>query len=574
MTDRAPLISLIIPVHNVAGQIAEAVASVRAQTLTDFEVLLIDDGSTDASAAVARAAIGDDRRFSLIRQENIGLSGARNAGLDRARGEFIAFLDGDDALEPGFLAALYAAIQRESTDWAACAILLTFPDGAEVPHPALHGGDASAPCLDLHDARATARVFASAWNKLYRRALLAGVRYPQGSWFEDHEVFWAIAARAPRLAYVDQPLYRHRRDRPGQITGTDSDRVFEQLAVLERLHPLLTGGAFAQGPEGFARLATRLVHERAMVLHDPARRARFLQAVRALFDRLSVPWRADWDAEISRALPIEMAGGVPLSVVLLPGADTAGWRGAMAQQAVGGCEVVQAQPGERCAALAARLAADCVVLVAPGEVPVPDGPMRLINALIASGAPMAMGGLHRETLGYHDGWTDNRVIAAAEGAETCTALGPVQALRLYPALSNRVMRRALLAGLPDTLALTGDAGAVQALVLASALAAGSAGVTPLPVTRITDAPVQGASIAAVARWAAGLPEPAVAMPRGWRAVLFWRQVRLQGPGIPGWAWAILCATGHAMLRATPAAQPDPETPALIRRLTHWLRRSE
>ncbi len=218
---------------------------------------------------------------------------------------------------------MHAAIRREGTDWAACAILLIYPDGAEISHPAMHAPSTPVPRLDLRDACTAVRVFPSAWNKLYRRAVLDGLRYREGSWFEDHEVFWALARRAPALAWVDQPLYRHRRNRPGQITGTDSDRVFDQLAVLERLHPLIVQGGFDHAQEGFARLATRLVHERALVLREPARRARFLHEAQALFDRLALRWSAGWDPEISRALPIEMAGDVAVSLVLLPGADAA-----------------------------------------------------------------------------------------------------------------------------------------------------------------------------------------------------------------------------------------------------------
>lgn len=95
-----PLISVIIPVFNVGDHVADYLRSLQAQTLNDFEALVIDDGSTDDSAAIAQSVIGADPRFHLIKQQNKGLSGARNTGLDAAQGAFIAFLDSDDRLAP------------------------------------------------------------------------------------------------------------------------------------------------------------------------------------------------------------------------------------------------------------------------------------------------------------------------------------------------------------------------------------------------------------------------------------------------------------------------------------------
>ena len=135
---RPPLVSVIVPVFNVAEHVAEAIASLRGQTLADFEVLVVDDGSTDGSGDRARAAMGDDARFRMVRQPNGGLSAARNTGLDQARGAFVAFLDGDDAFAPEFLATLHAALQQHGTDWAACGIALLYPDGTRQAHAAMH----------------------------------------------------------------------------------------------------------------------------------------------------------------------------------------------------------------------------------------------------------------------------------------------------------------------------------------------------------------------------------------------------------------------------------------------------
>jgi glycosyltransferase involved in cell wall biosynthesis len=100
-----PLVSIVIPVFNCGSVLAETLESARAQTFRDFEVIIVDDGSTDDSAAIARRFCEMDPRFSLVQQANAGVSAARNVAIQRARGEWLAFLDGDDIWFPEKLAA-------------------------------------------------------------------------------------------------------------------------------------------------------------------------------------------------------------------------------------------------------------------------------------------------------------------------------------------------------------------------------------------------------------------------------------------------------------------------------------
>ncbi|MBN8645744.1 MAG: glycosyltransferase family 2 protein [Planctomycetes bacterium] len=113
-----PRVSVIVPMFNAAWCVAEAIDSLRAQTLADFEAIVVDDGSADDSDRAAMEAWGDDPRFRLIRQANAGLAGARNTGLDAARGQFVAFLDADDRLMPDALERLIFAAGAGATPGA------------------------------------------------------------------------------------------------------------------------------------------------------------------------------------------------------------------------------------------------------------------------------------------------------------------------------------------------------------------------------------------------------------------------------------------------------------------------
>ena len=113
-----PCISFIVPVYNMERLLPRALRSLRAQTLTDFEAILINDGSKDGSAALCAQAVAEDARFRFIDQPNGGVAAARNAGLDAARGEYIFFLDPDDWVEPDAAEVLYHAARNADADCA------------------------------------------------------------------------------------------------------------------------------------------------------------------------------------------------------------------------------------------------------------------------------------------------------------------------------------------------------------------------------------------------------------------------------------------------------------------------
>lgn len=114
------MISIIVPIYNSELYLRQCLDSIRAQTYSDIEVIMIDDGSTDGSKDLAKYFVERDERFHLYSQENEGVSAARNAGLDKASGEYILFVDSDDWIEPRMIEALLKNMLQHNTDIACC----------------------------------------------------------------------------------------------------------------------------------------------------------------------------------------------------------------------------------------------------------------------------------------------------------------------------------------------------------------------------------------------------------------------------------------------------------------------
>ena len=115
-----PEISIIIPVYNVEPYIRRCLDSIKAQTFTDFEAIIVDDSSPDGSIKIAMEFVASDSRFKIVTRENGGLSAARNTGIEHSVGRYIAFIDSDDFIAPTYLEKLYNACEENNADMSYC----------------------------------------------------------------------------------------------------------------------------------------------------------------------------------------------------------------------------------------------------------------------------------------------------------------------------------------------------------------------------------------------------------------------------------------------------------------------
>lgn len=220
------MISIIVPVYKVEAYLDECVRSILGQTHTDLEVILVDDGSPDCSGAMCDAWAERDSRIRVIHKANGGVCSARNAGLDAARGEYVAFVDSDDWLEPEMYAAMMAKVQEFGCDVVLCDCIKEYPGKPSLyTHPIRSG---------FYDRTALEREYfphllmmenveypATISNclLLFRRELAEGIRYLTGVRYSEDLLFGAqLLYRANSFFYVKGGAFYHYRMNPASAT--------------------------------------------------------------------------------------------------------------------------------------------------------------------------------------------------------------------------------------------------------------------------------------------------------------------------------------------------------------------
>ena len=238
------LISVIVPVYKVETYLDRCVQSIADQTYRNLEIILVDDGSPDNCPAMCDAWAQKDGRIRVIHKENGGPSSTRNAGLDAAQGEYLCFVDSDDWVHPQYVELLYNTCTEYDVSISGC-------DYSIVSDYVPFESAVSKACT-LYDTEQALEQFihgrlfrAVVWNKLYHRNILKDVRFPVGRNREDEFFSFQVLVKAPRLVYIDAPLYSYYQ-RPGSFMNSVSvhhldvlDAYLERMAFLKKNYPRL-----------------------------------------------------------------------------------------------------------------------------------------------------------------------------------------------------------------------------------------------------------------------------------------------------------------------------------------------
>ena len=206
-------ISVIVPVYRVEKYLPACIDSILNQTFTDFELILVDDGSPDRCPEICDETAKRDARVRVIHQANAGLSAARNAGIEAAHGAWLSFVDSDDYIAPQFYEKLYQTAQRTDADCVMCCVQNVDESGKPIDSALMRVADEVKTGREVlrKIGRDDVTPYLTAWNKLYRRKLFNTLRYPAGRQNEDVFVFAELFCQVQRAACVAEPLYFYRK---------------------------------------------------------------------------------------------------------------------------------------------------------------------------------------------------------------------------------------------------------------------------------------------------------------------------------------------------------------------------
>ncbi len=213
---KLPLISVLVPAYEAEKHIEKCLTSITEQTWDNLEIIVVDDGSKDRTGEIADGFAERDARVRVIHQENAGVAAARNALLEAATGDFILQVDADDYISPKAVETLYRTLMDTEADLCVC----TMTTGDDVDHKFTEPVERKVETLEgnekfrrLFDDRKFDSIVP--WEKLYKRELFEGLRYPDGKIHEDEHLAHYILERAKRVTYTNDELFYYTVEKKG-----------------------------------------------------------------------------------------------------------------------------------------------------------------------------------------------------------------------------------------------------------------------------------------------------------------------------------------------------------------------
>ncbi len=206
---KKPLISVIVPVYNVEKFLVACIKSLISQDYKNYEIILVDDGSTDQSARMCDDYVKKYQNISVVHQKNHGLAHARNTGIKQAQGDFLTFVDSDDDVESDYLSYLYQMIEKHKVKMSIASFLEISPK-----HQKNWGAHYNKPKV-LTQEQCLERMLnekgfnMTAWGKLYHKDLFQKVKFPEGAIHEDVATTYKCVLQCDKVAYGPKPKYNY-----------------------------------------------------------------------------------------------------------------------------------------------------------------------------------------------------------------------------------------------------------------------------------------------------------------------------------------------------------------------------
>ena len=216
-------LSIIVPVYKVEEYLGECVDSLLSQTIDDYEIILVDDGSPDNSGKIADeyVAVNPDM-IRVLHIDNGGQGRARNFALDIAKGDFVGFVDSDDWVTHDMYEKMYTRAAETGADVVVCDFMERFADGRESMLPA-----------SLQDNWLGSA--GSSCNKIFRRSLVGALRFPVGLWYEDFYFSAVMLLRSKHTEFIAEPLYIYRRGQESTMHNNNAAKNLDMLTIMDML---------------------------------------------------------------------------------------------------------------------------------------------------------------------------------------------------------------------------------------------------------------------------------------------------------------------------------------------------
>lgn len=242
-------LSFIVPVYKVEKYLRECVDSILCQLNDDCEIILVDDGSPDCCGAICEEYSRNNRNVITVHQKNMGLSGARNSGLSRAKGDYIAFVDSDDRIAPGAIGIILETLNSLQYDMYFMDVIKLYPDGTTEPMDKqlcvekINGK----PKMDvIHYLTSQNKYPGAAWSKIYRRSFLErnSICFPFDRRLNEDLGFTRDCLyKADSFGVIETRYYEYRQGREGSITNDAQGKILEgmHLFIKESAEVLCTG---------------------------------------------------------------------------------------------------------------------------------------------------------------------------------------------------------------------------------------------------------------------------------------------------------------------------------------------
>ena len=270
----SPTVSIIMPAKNSGAYLSRCIESCLSQKFTDWELLIINDGSTDDTVEKAMSFSKDDDRIRVLNSKGNGVSAARNYGMELSTGDYIAFIDSDDRIDPEYLSELVELAEKENADISQCSLYYWYDNGTlvqekETVTAVFNGHDE---IMNAYFSGMVGKICLAAWAKLFKRELLSGIRFDETLTIqEDAFLTFQCCMKASKIACCNRPLYFYYQNPKSVMNKAFDGSKMQYFTVLDRELGICSDDKSLCSKINVRKMITAMDHTALIVREDSGR---------------------------------------------------------------------------------------------------------------------------------------------------------------------------------------------------------------------------------------------------------------------------------------------------------------